>query len=342
MALESNRERWTRRALTVPGMFAATAVAWVLSPGLLAAAAIADLSTDRRGRFVRFAGFGLAYGTAECIGLVASAAVYAARPFIGAERFERANHALEAAWATALLRTGMTLLGMTYTFTEEAVPRGRPVLVFCRHASLVDSLLPGAFLSWRHGTRLRYVLKRELLYDPCLDVVGQRVPNAFVSRGGGAAEAQAAAVRELATGLGPDEGVLVFPEGTRFTPEKRAAALERVRAGGDPVRLGRVERLRHLLPVRSRGPVELLSAGEGADILFMAHHGFEGGATLGGILGGALIGRHIELATWRIAAADAPTTRAERLAWLDAQWARMDQWLDDRKRATPSLEGDPA
>ena len=31
--------------------------------------------------------------------------------------------------------------------------------------------------------RLRYVLKHELRWDPCLDIVGWRLPNAFVRRG---------------------------------------------------------------------------------------------------------------------------------------------------------------
>ena len=340
MALESTRTRWMRRAVTVPGMFIATGLAWVLLPLALLIAAIADTVTDRRGRFLRFSAFGLAYLNAECVGLIAAGALFLVRPVIGAERYARANFALEAAWSTALLRAGMALLGMTVEFVEEAVPGDRPLLVFCRHASLVDSLVPGAFLSWRHGTRLRYVMKRELLYDPCLDIVGQRIPNAFVQRDQGTGDVQVQAMRELAADLGPGDGVLVFPEGTRFTEAKRTRALDRVRAGDDPIRAARAEALRHLLPIRSRGSVGLLEAGEGADILFMAHRGFEGGATLGGILAGALIGRHVEIATWRVDAADVPTTRATRLAWLDAEWARMDQWLDNRMHATtPSQEG---
>ena len=38
------------------------------------------------------------------------------------------------------------------------------------------------YVSRRYHLRLRYVLKRELLWDPCLDIVGQRVPNIFVDR----------------------------------------------------------------------------------------------------------------------------------------------------------------
>jgi 1-acyl-sn-glycerol-3-phosphate acyltransferase len=86
------------------------------------------------------------------------------------------------------------------------------VIVLMRHASLADSLLPAVLLGTR-GLRLRYVLKRELLWDPCLDVVGQRLPNAFIRRGSGESDAEIDAIRALGRDLGDDEGVLIYPEG---------------------------------------------------------------------------------------------------------------------------------
>ena len=59
---------------------------------------------------------------------------------------------------------------------------GGPLLVFARHASLADVLLPAVLVADRERLRLRWVLKRELLVDPCLDVVGGRLPNVFVDR----------------------------------------------------------------------------------------------------------------------------------------------------------------
>lgn len=41
-----------------------------------------------------------------------------------------------------------------------------PLVVLMRHASLADTLLPAVVIA-SHGIRLRYVLKRELLWDPC-------------------------------------------------------------------------------------------------------------------------------------------------------------------------------
>ena len=45
------------------------------------------------------------------------------------------------------------------------------------------------FYAIPHQVRLRYVLKRELLLDPCLDIVGNRLPNCFVARSGADAQA---------------------------------------------------------------------------------------------------------------------------------------------------------
>ena len=61
-----------------------------------------------------------------------------------------------------------------------------PVIVMIRHASILDNLLPSVFVAWPHKVRLRYLLKRELLSDPGLDIGGKRLPNYFVRRGTGA------------------------------------------------------------------------------------------------------------------------------------------------------------
>ncbi|MDC0708578.1 hypothetical protein POL68_08865 [Stigmatella sp. ncwal1] len=45
--------------------------------------------------------------------------------------------------------------------------------------------------------QLKYVLKRELLWDPCLDVVGRRLPNVFVERSGDRGKAEIEAVATL-------------------------------------------------------------------------------------------------------------------------------------------------
>ena len=55
--------------------------------------------------------------------------------------------------------------------------------MLCRHASLADSLVSAWVITSVAGMNPRYVLKRELLVDPCLDIVGNRLPNHFLDRG---------------------------------------------------------------------------------------------------------------------------------------------------------------
>ena len=51
--------------------------------------------------------------------------------------------------------------------------------------SIVDAIAPVYILGTTRGWYLRYTLTRGLRFDPCLDIVGHRIPNHFVARGAG-------------------------------------------------------------------------------------------------------------------------------------------------------------
>jgi 1-acyl-sn-glycerol-3-phosphate acyltransferase len=205
---------------------------------------------------------------------------------------------------------------------DEAATPG-PLLVLVRHASIIDSLVPAVFIANVHRTRLRYVLKRELLVDPCLDIAGHWLPNRFVTRGGVDTAREVEAVGSLKAGVEADEGVLLYPEGTRFTPEKRRRVIERLSGAARE----RAERLQHLLPIRPGGVLALLDAPPVCDVLFIAHHGLEGFAHVADVLRGALVGRTVRLRFWRVPAASIPAGADARRAWLAEEWQRMDDWL---------------
>ena len=102
-----------------------------------------------------------------------------------------------------------------------------------RHASIVDNLLPAELVARPHGIRLRYVLKRELLADPCLDIAGRRLPNYFVRRGTGEAQ-ELERVRALGHGLGPARRRADLPRGDALhagAPSARDRAHRRARRG---------------------------------------------------------------------------------------------------------------
>jgi 1-acyl-sn-glycerol-3-phosphate acyltransferase len=261
----------------------------------------------------------IGWAAAELISLGAPRQVYLRRLFV-----------LQQIGARGLFNAARRSLSLRVHVEEGFVPDEQPILLFVRHASIVDVLLPAVFLSGPHDVLLRYVMKREVLFDPSIDIVGQRLENVFVSRGKGAADREELAIRALASGLGAREGVIVFPEGTRYSDAKRADSLARIRASGDGERLARASLLRHVLPPRSRGPLAVLDEAKRADVIFLAHRGFDGASGVRDLLRGTLIGRAIELKTWRVPRAQVPVDRDACLVWLDHEWARVDAWIASR------------
>jgi 1-acyl-sn-glycerol-3-phosphate acyltransferase len=237
---------------------------------------------------------------------------------------------LQQRWAGVLFGAVRVLFGLRLEVTgEEAIAPG-PMLVLIRHASIVDNLLPSVLIARPHGIRLRYVLKRELLADPCLDVAGRRLPNYFVRRGTGEA-VEVERVRSLAQDLQPDEGVLIYPEGTRFTPERRRRAIARI-GERDPGLAARAERLRHLLPPRLGGVGALLDGAPEADVLVIAHHGFEGLRLVSDIWRGGLVGILVRVRIARVPRSAVPAGSTARADWLYDLWQDVDDWLERASR----------
>jgi 1-acyl-sn-glycerol-3-phosphate acyltransferase len=337
---EPRARRWRRRLVTIPGVFLALGVAAAALPVLVPLALIVDLirPAGRRTlasvRLVLFAG---AFLFIEALGLCLLA--------LGGLAALGSRSRREAlTWPIQRFYTGMQMAAVKALFalrfeTEgaELAAAGGPVLVMVRHASVVDVLVPSAFIANPHRRRLRYVLKRELLADPCLDVAGHWLPNRFVARDGADTQGEIDALRALKAGIGEGEGVLVYPEGTRFTERKRERALDRLR--GDPAALARAERLRHVLPVRPGGPLALLEAAPPCDVLFVAHHGLEGSASLADLWAGTLVGKTVRVKLWREAHASIPGGREARLAWLADRWQRLDDWIEAAHAATREAEG---
>jgi 1-acyl-sn-glycerol-3-phosphate acyltransferase len=329
------RVRWGRRAVTLP-LFAVLAIGSLASlPVLLPLAAAGDLARPRRWALVRCTLFFVLYLLCEVLGVIAAFVVWAASGVWAGgsrERFRRWNLALQHAWGPALYRGASCIFAMRTEVTGGEHVREGPVILFVRHASTADTVLPVTFFSAPAGIALRYVLKAELLWDPCLDVVGHRLPNYFVRRGSGEGEREVAAIQGLMADLGPRDGVLIYPEGTRFSAGKRTRLLAKLAAEGDHHALEIARSLRHVLPPRLGGALGLLECNRGADAVFCAHTGLEGAASFWGLLGGGLVGATVRIHFWRVPFAEIPTTRAARVAWLEAQWRRVDAWIDAARR----------
>ena len=324
---ESRRTRWGRRLRTVPAVIVGFAVATVLLPAVLAVAGIYDLvrAARHRGRFaaVRSAVFGWVYLVVEVAGLTCLLLFWIITGWGRRRRLLlRLTFVLQGWWGEALLGTVRLLFGVRLEAEGHEALNSGPFVLMVRHASLVDTLLPTVLVIRRHHICLRHVLKRELLWDPALDVAGNTTPNYFVDRLRGAGEIEA--VRALADGLGPRDGVAIWPEGTRFTPERQARALAAL-GRQDPDLAALASGFRHVLPPRLGGPLALLDAG--TDVVFCAHVGFDGLSHVKSILGGGIVGTTVKVAFWRIAAADIPSDYQGRVRWLFDQWRAVDEWV---------------
>jgi len=327
--------RLLRRTGTVGAYALALVALTALAPALLALCLVADVAGRTRFALSRMLLMVLVYLAYELAGVAVALALWLRGG--GEERFLDGNYRLQWWWAGGLFDATRALFGLRVEVTGAAAVAPGPVLVFARHASVADTLLAAALLSRPHGVRLRYVLKRELLWDPCLDIVGHRLPNAFVRRGSRDTAGDVAAVRGLAEGLGERDGVLIFPEGTRATPTLRARAIERLEASPTtlPEQVKRARRLAHLLPPRLEGALALLDAAPQADVVFLAHTGFDRVRSLADLRRGELVGQRVRVHLWRCPRAEVPDDREGRERWLTAQWEAMDAWVDQ----FPSREG---
>ena len=323
-------ERWKRRAITIPAAFVIFFVLTALFPVLAAATLAWDLATNRQLPRTRALLFAVFHAFCEVMGLLAAGALWLVSGVwlgLNRERFLRWNFHLQRLWGTALAHGAIELFRIRVEVDQRYAFSERPVLVFIRHSSYADTLLPVLLISGPRGILLRYVLKRPLLWDPCLDVVGNRLPNHFVRHGTTDTGAELERVTGLMKGLGPREGVLLYPEGTRFTEQKRTRLMRQCIERGDDAAWSRVQRLKNVLPPRMNGALALLEANEGADAVFVAHTGLESALTQSALLEGRLIGAQVRVRIWGVPFEQIPEPREERIAWLQAQWEHVDNFV---------------
>ena len=198
-----------------------------------------------------------------------------------------------------------------------------------------DTVLPVVFFALPTGVRLRYVLKRELLFDPCLDIVGQRLPNYFARRGAGATEQEVAGVVKLLTTMPNHHGLLLYPEGTRFSESKRRAVLTRLREKQDDNALARAQGWPSLLPPRPGGLRGVLAHNPGRDLLLLAHRGFEKSASFSELFNGSWLDTTVQLHFWRVPFADIPKDPEAQVEFINGLWDAMQDALNRLEVARP-------
>lgn len=327
----SRREKLRRRTVSVPALGAFAVAITVLVPIWLPLVIVVD-AVRLRFRFplARLLAFGVCWAWIEVAGVARAFGTWV----VGRGTDASTQYALMRWWSDTLMRALGATIGISPRLEGGEALAGGNVVVLSRHASLADSLLSAWAICGRAELWPRYVLKRELLFDPCLDIVGLRVPNHFLDRGASDGEAELAALRELAAGVGPGSAAVIFTEGTRSNPAKRARALVRI-AERDPERAKRLGELTRLLPPRPGGSRALVEGAPGADVVLAWHTGFDGLDSFGGII--AKLSRPlppVRFVVRRVLRDDVPSGDAfER--WLDDEWLRMDAEVDAALNGAP-------
>ncbi len=329
-------KRWLRRIFTIPLYSAILATLLILFVPLLAVAAACDKVRRQHWTLVRTLAFFVWYLALELAGVAAAFMIWlTGGPWTGRdqERYLARNYALQAWWAGMLGGGGFAIFGMhTEIDRNDSIINERPVLVFVRHASTADTIMAAQLLAAPYGLHLRYVLKRELLWDPCLDIVGNRLPNVFVDRDSAHSEQEIASIGALAHGIRAGEGVLIYPEGTRFSLAKKRRIVDKLRMQGQIAKADEAESLRHVLRPRSGGALALLAAAPEADVVFLAHTGFEAASSFDRFFRGGLVGRTVHVQIRAVPKSLIPEGRVAQQAWLMQQWREVDEFIESHER----------
>lgn len=318
-----------RRIVSVSLVVLATVVLTVLAPLALVVCAVHDLVTRARWKWCRLYLFLLGFLWWEMFAVVSTPILWVASGFgwrLSAPVFQRAHAWIQVEWMKSITWLMEHLLGFRFEFHGFDEVRPGPVIVLARHSSIADVLLPALPLI-EAGLGLRFVLKRELLAVPSLDIFGHRLPNHFVDRSGADTEGELARLQQLAAEMGPDEGLVIFPEGTRFSAEKRERAINRVERT-DPVLAARMRRLRHVMPPRAGGTAALLAGAPDAGLVLFLHHGMEGLREVRDVVALVPLDRPITITARRIPRSEVDE---ENLGdWLLDLWEGVDTWVQEQ------------
>ena len=293
---ESFLSIWSRRALSLPLYAALALLCFVGAPVWLLWTAATDVVGDRgrswpRTRALGF--FGL-YLACEVAGVALATLLWIATPggrIGGPLRYLDANAALQRWWTAALFKGSVWLFSMKVHVEGLELARSGPLLLFVRHASTADTVLA----------------------------------TAFVDRTGSRSRAEIDAVSRLGKDLDARSAVLIYPEGTRFTAEKLAHGIEALRERKQERLAAIASGFRHVLPPRLGGPLALLEAAPGVDLLLLEHTGFEGTGTFTRFWSGGLVGQLLRVRLRRFAANTIPASGRDE--WLFERWAEMDDWI---------------
>ncbi|MGB8019733.1 MAG: 1-acyl-sn-glycerol-3-phosphate acyltransferase [Candidatus Nanopelagicales bacterium] len=314
-----------RRAVSITGLLVAVVLGTALFLPVVALLVLVDLFRGLvRLPLARLVSFGLCWAWLEAAGVAAAVGLW-----LTGRAGDRASHyRLQRWWADRLMGALRITCGVTIHVEGVEALHPAPVVLLVRHASLADSLLT-AWVVTQHHLQPRFVLKRELLADPCLDIVGNRLPNCFLDRQAEDSGPGLARIAELAATMDASSACVIFPEGTRANAAKRRRALARI-GERDLERAERLAGLRHLLPPRPAGTRALLegAAAVEATVVVGWHVGFDGLDNFGAVLAALARPRTPIRISFRQVEPPTNLYGPEFGRWLDDLWLELDRGVE--------------
>ncbi len=318
---EGRARRIYRRAFSIPLGLSIAPLMVVLSPIVFPILLLIDVFTaPRRLPLTRLGAMALAFAFHEWL---AVALYIRANTYSADDRFEIMREAM-GTWASSLLRWFGITLGAEVDWGDfDTMPSGNP-LIIARHASNVDAIIPAILFASYLKRPAHHVLKEELRWAPSMDLFGPPLGNYFVSRGKDT-QAELRQLERLTELVRPEGSLVIFPEGTFATAEKRKKIRASLEQKGQHTAVALTDELKSLLPPKPAGVLTLLNARPDATPIVLAHRGLDNVASFRGLWSSIPLTDPVVVRWWPTA--PAPSDPADRVRWLQDEWRRADRWV---------------
>jgi 1-acyl-sn-glycerol-3-phosphate acyltransferase len=351
--------RGVRRLVSAPLVVVMALALAILAPPLailsLAFHLVRRRNQKRHMRALRVVCFALIWFLGETAALTVCLCLWIVSGFGGrldTEPYQSRHYAVMQWFLNLLFRAARHTCGLRVEVSGppgETSLDGRPLIVLSRHGGPGDSLLIVHHLLTVCGRRPRVVMKASLQLDPGLDVVANRLPNAFVHRRKKAGVAHTphstAEIRRLATSLDRQGALVIFPEGGNWTPLRWRRAVAQLRRRGLDNLAERAVAMPRLLPPRTGGAFAAVAACPSADVIFVAHTGLDRLVSARDVWRSLSADIVVRARWWRVPAGEVPRTGPAQIGWLYDWWERLSAWIvsqDADAAAKPAEESAPA
>lgn len=299
---------------------------------------------DRRARLLRLTGLVVLLGWADVRMLLGCWRLWLASPREDSPTWREDHERLLADTLDGVMAIARRWVGFRVELAEPMGlgAAGAPLVALARHAGPADSIALAWLLMHTARRMPRIVLSSALRWDPAVDLVLTRLQSYFVPSRTGSGADRVQGVADLAASLEPDDVLLIFPEGQNWSLRRRAGLIERFRLTGRRRLARRASELWNVLPPRSAGAGAALAARPDADVMVLAHAGFERLTTPREVWDAApFADRPFLVRAWTYDAGAVPRGPEAFGAWLDEHWTTLDRWVEEHSPDERTREPGP-